>query len=463
MMTVHLIGLGGSGLSAIARYLLEKGYAVSGSDVKMTSVLQTLQSQGARVTIGHREENIRGADLIVRSSAVRDDNVEIQAAKQAGIPVMKRAEFLGEITQGHYCIAVAGTHGKTTTTAMISWVLTDLGLDPSYIIGGISRNLGSNAHAGKGGFFVIEADEYDHMFLGLSPAMAIITNVEHDHPDCFPTAEEFFQAFLNFIRRLDPNGVLIACAEDDGARRLARINREQSRSTFTYALSSQMPMVDYAIRNIQVNLRGGSDFTALFRGEELVDVSLLLPGEHNVCNALAALAVAHQLHLPLESIAKAIGKYTGTVRRFEIRGIKNGAIVIDDYGHHPTEIRATLAATRQRFPSGDIWAVWQPHTYSRTKLFADEFAAAFTDANHVIVTDVYGARETIDPGFSINRLLEKMNHPDASYASDFDQIVDQLNTSVRRGDVILVLSAGDADRISKKLLQEIRDDEKVTS
>lgn len=461
MITVHLIGIGGSGLSAIARYLLEKEYAVSGSDVKMTSMLQVLQSQGARIMIGHHEENIRGADLIVRSSAVRDDNVEILAAQQAGIPVLKRAEFLRELTQGHYCIAVAGTHGKTTTTAMISWILTELGLDPSFIIGGISRNLGTNAHAGKGGIFVIEADEYDRMFLGLSPALIVVTNVEHDHPDCFPTAEAFFQAFLDFIDRLEPTGSLIACADDEGARKLARINREKGRGTFTYALSSQIEMVDYTVRDIQANRNGNSDFTAIFRGKELTSVSLPLPGAHNVSNALAALAVAHRLQLPLESVAKAIGKYAGTARRFEIRGVKNGAVVIDDYGHHPTEIRATLAAARQRFPSGEIWAVWQPHTFSRTKLFADGFAGAFTEADHVIVTDVYGAREAVDPEFSIDRLVERMKHPDARYSHDFDQIVDQLNMSVRSGDVILVLSAGNADRISEKLLQEIENDWEV--
>ncbi len=454
MMTVHLVGIGGSGLSAIARYLLEKGYAVSGSDVKMTPMLQTLRSLGAQVIIGHHEENIRGADLIVQSSAVRDDNVEIRAAQQAGIPVMKRADFLGELTQNHYCIAVAGTHGKTTTTAMISWILTDLGLDPSYIIGGMSRNLGSNAHAGRGRIFVIEADEYDRMFLGLSPSLLVVTNVEHDHPDCFPTADAFFQAFLDLINRLEPTGTLIACADDDGASRLARVNRELERVTFTYALSRQMDRADYAATRIEVNQRGGSDFIALYHGEELLSVSLPLPGAHNISNALASLAVAHQLQLPLDSVAKAIGKYAGTARRFEIRGVKNGVVVIDDYGHHPTEIRATLAATRQRFPSGEIWAVWQPHTYSRTKLFAEGFAAAFTDADHVILTDVYAAREGVDPEFSIGHLLERMNHPDASYSPNFDHIVNHLSERARNGDVILVLSAGDADRISEMLLQE---------
>lgn len=461
MMTVHLVGIGGSGLSAIARYLLEKGYAVSGSDVKMTPQLQTLRSLGAKVMIGHHEENIRGADLIVQSSAVRDDNVEIRAAQQAHIPVMKRAEFLGTLTQNHYCIAVAGTHGKTTTTAMISWILTDLGLDPSYIIGGMSRNLGSNAHAGRGGIFVIEADEYDRMFLGLSPSLLVVTNVEHDHPDCFPTADAFFQAFLDLINRLEPTGTLIACADDDGASRLAQVNRELERTTFTYTLSRQTDRADYAATRIEVNQRGGSDFIALFRGEELVSVSLPLPGAHNISNALASLAVAHQLQLPLEPAAKALGKYAGTARRFEIRGVKNGVVVIDDYGHHPTEIRATLAATRQRFPSGEIWAVWQPHTYSRTRLFADGFAAAFTDADHVILTDVYGAREVVDPEFSISHLLEKMNHPDASYSPDFDRIVNHLGERAHSGDVILVLSAGDADRISEMLLQESRNEQEV--
>lgn len=461
MMTVHLIGIGGSGLSAIAGYLLEKGYAVSGSDVKMTPALRSLQSRGARIMIGHQEENIRGADLIVRSSAVRDDNVEILTANRAGIPVMKRAEFLGKLTEGYDCIAVAGTHGKTTTTALISWILTDLGFDPSYIIGGVSRNLGTNAHAGKGELFVIEADEYDRMFLGLSPALTVVTNVEHDHPDCFPSAGSFFQAFVDFINRLQPTGVLIADADDEGASRLVHINKDQKRTSLTYSISNRSEQVDYSVRNIQINKKGGSDFIAMHLGEDLIEVSLSLPGSHNISNALAALAVAHYLALPLESVANAIAKFAGTARRFEIRGIKNGVIVIDDYAHHPSEIRATLAAARQRFPLGEIWAVWQPHTFSRTKMFADGFAAAFKDANHVVVTDVFAARETVDPDFSISRLLEKMHHPDARYFSGFDQIVQQLNKRVKNGDVILVLSAGDADRISDNWLREQGNDLEV--
>lgn len=253
MKSVHLIGIGGSGLSAIARFLVEKGYTVSGSDVRINPAIQWLQSAGVRISIGHREENIRGADLIVRSSAIRDDNVEILAAKRADIPIMKRAEFLGQLMEGHYRIAVAGTHGKTTTTAMISWILTDLGQEPSFIIGGVARNLGTSAHVGRGSIFVIEADEYDHMFLGLSPELIVVTNVEHDHPDCFPTAKSFFQAFADFVERLAPGGMLIACGDDEGALSLAHLIKEQNRSTLTYGISSRDGMIDYTAQDVRAN------------------------------------------------------------------------------------------------------------------------------------------------------------------------------------------------------------------
>jgi UDP-N-acetylmuramate--alanine ligase len=463
---VHLIGIGGTGLSAIARVLLESGYQVSGSDRQLSALANELQSAGVAVSIGHNADNVAGADLVIRSSAIPDDNVEVQAARRLGTPVLKRAEFLGELLAGHTGIAVAGTHGKTTTTAMIAWMLAALGQDPSYIIGSVSANLGTNAHAGEGPAFVIEADEYDRMFLGLAPSIAVVTNIEHDHPDCYPTPEEFYQAFRLFMERLSPEGLLVACSDDRGAARLLSEARAEGRRVVSYGLAAWLgrPPVDVSAHAIAPNAAGGYHFAAVVKtgrapgAPAQVEVDLQVPGQHNVRNALGALAVADELDLPLEEAARALGEYRGASRRFELRGEAGGVTVIDDYAHHPTEIRATLAAARMRYPGRDLWAVWQPHTFSRTRALLDEFAAAFADADHVLVTGIYAARET-EPadGFSAQRVVAMMQHPDVHYIPELPKVTGYLLEHLEPEDVLLVLSAGDADQVSGQVLAGLQD------
>jgi UDP-N-acetylmuramate--alanine ligase len=457
MTNYHLIGIGGSGLSAIALVLLESGHAVSGSDRQLSPQVQALQAAGARLHLGHRAENLRGAQVVLRSSAIPDDNVEVQAALQAGIPVLKRADFLERLVAGKKVIAIAGTHGKTTTTAMVAWMLTTLAQDPSYVIGSVAMNLGRNAHAGNGDFFVIEADEYDHMFLGLRPTLAVVTNVEHDHPDFYPTPEEFQQAFRQFVGRLAPGGELIACADDPGAADLLAWAGEHGCQTYAYGLGEEC--YDCWAENLVPRPGAGYTFDVHYRaGGGGTAVSLQVPGEHNVRNALAALSVADRLRLDLEGAAGALEQFSGAGRRFEVRAEVAGVTVIDDYAHHPTEIRATLAAARARYPGRRLWAVWQPHTYSRTRLLLDEFRTAFQGADQVLVTDVYGAREALPAdGFSSRQIVEAIANAgvQAHDTPELGQARDYLARQVRPGDVVLVFSAGDAIQVSEGLTQDL--------
>jgi UDP-N-acetylmuramate--alanine ligase len=458
MKKVHLIGIGGTGLSAIARVLMERGHQVSGSDRELTPLAQQLIADGAQISIGHRAENIAGSDVVVRSSAVPDDNVEVQAARAAGIPVMKRSQFLGQILVDYSTIAVAGTHGKTTTSAMIAWMLAALNQDPSFILGGVSENLNANAHAGGGPYFVIEADEYDRMFLGLRPDIGVVTNVEHDHPDSFPTAQEFHQAFEDFVDRLTPDGVLLTCGDDPGARDLAQGKSLAGKDCFLYGLK-QSGSLDYHARGINPEDAGCYVFEAFYKDENLARIALQVPGIHNAQNGLAAMAVAHRLNLPLDAAASALGEYKGTGRRFEVRGEAGDVAVVDDYAHHPTEILATLAAARARYPDRQLWVVWQPHTYSRTRLLFDRFTRAFDQADHLVVTEVYAARELVQPDFSARQVVNAMQHPDVHFIPDFVMATAFLLARLQPGAVLLVLSAGDADVISSQVLAGLPESE----
>lgn len=462
---IHFIGIGGSGLSAIARLLLESGYTVSGSDRTLSPLAHELAAAGARVISGHRAENIQGVDLVVRSSAVPDSNVEVQAALAAGIPVLKRAQFLGRLMENHLAIAVAGTHGKTTITAMISWLLVRLGQDPSYIIGGTARNLdGKNAHAGKGRAFVIEADEYDRMFLGLNPDLIVVSSVEHDHPDCFPTAEDYTAVFAEFVRKLRPGGILLAAHDNQAASILAPV-APAGTQVFSYGAS---PNASYTAAEISLNRQGGFDYEAWAPAADgrktlLAKISLQVPGEHNVHNSLAALAAVHQAgFIPSESIeqaADALAAFSGAGRRFEVLGTIDGITVVDDYAHNPTKIQATLSAARSRYPGQRIWAVWQPHTFSRTITFLSEFTRSFSAADRVIITEVYAAREKAADfdNFSAAQVLAKMDHPGAQFIPSLEDTSTTLLSQLAPGDVMLVLSAGDADQISACVLAALKE------
>jgi len=459
MTHVHFIGIGGSGLSAIARLLLESGYKVTGSDMSLSPFATDLQNAGVQVFIGHHPRNITGADWVVRSSAVKDSNPEVEAAKQAGIPVYKRSDFLGQLMTHKRGIAVAGTHGKTTTTAMIAWILYEMKRDPSFIVGGTLNNLKTNARAGISDYFVIEADEYDRMFLGLKPQIAVVTNLEHDHPDIYPTFEDMYFAFQSFVDLLPLDGTLIACAEDEGAVPLLTHARRKGINVASYSIQGEMTINSpqwMQARTVKPNQRGGYDFSAMTNigNVSALNVSLQVPGEHNVRNALAALSVIATLGISLSDAAEALNRFTGTGRRFEVRGERRGVTLIDDYAHHPTEIRATLAGARARYPESRIWAVWQPHTYSRTQTLFYEFSRAFADAHEVLVTEIYASREARQE-FSSAEVVSAMPHPSARYSGSVEETKKYLLKNLRLGDVVIVLSAGDADQITSDLLKEL--------
>ena len=463
MTHVHFIGIGGSGLSAIARLLLESGYEVSGSDRALTPFADEVRKVGASVYIGHHPRNIGNADWVVRSSAVTDDNPEVQAAKRAGIPVYKRADFLGRLMENKTGIAIAGTHGKTTTTAMTAWVLSELGRDPSFIVGGVMNDLGVNAHAGKGSPFVIEADEYDYMFLGLKPQIAVVTSLEHDHPDLFPTLESMYMAFEKFVDLLPADGTLIVCAEDSGAAALIPHVRKSGRNVISYGMQGDMTIntpLWVQARDVQPNKRGGFDFTITSNIENKTSVSakvsLQVPGMHNVRNALAVFSIVGILGLSKTKAAEALGKFTGTGRRFQLHGEVGGISIFDDYAHHPTEIQATLAGARARYPERRIWAVWQPHTYSRTQTLFLEFSRAFKDADEVIVTEVYAAREPKQE-FTSAEIVGAMPHLSARYIATLSEVSNYLIENLRSGDVVLILSAGDADQVSEDVVKGLQE------
>jgi len=465
-MKTHFIGIGGTGLSAIARLLKESGYEVTGSDMNPSPFVDDLREMGIKVYIGHKAEQIGEADFIVRSSAIPDKNVEVIAAIEAGIPVYKRSDFLGSLMEDKIGIAIAGTHGKTSTTAMLAWTLTELGKDPSFIVGSIINGMGVNAHAGKGETFVIEADEYDRMFLGLKPKIGIITNLEHDHPDIYPTAESFREAFVDFIRLLPKDGTLIACGDDAGSAEMLTEARALNIDTLSYGFGNQLSVNSnqwITAENLEANSHGGYDCTCTLHNIQTCEpenistfkLSLQVPGKHNLLNALAVMSVIHQLDLSLDDAAEALGRFAGTGRRFDLVATVNGISIYDDYAHHPTEIRATLSAARARHPEARIWAVWQPHTYSRTRLLFDLFTQAFTDADKVIVTEVYKSREP-EEDFSSVQVVDAMSHPAAKFIAELEDVSDYLLENLRPDDVLLVLSAGDANEINQKVLAGLK-------
>src|SRR5512139_383437 len=463
MTHVHFIGIGGSGLSAIARLLLESGYTVSGSDRVMSPFADELRKAGAAVYIGHHARNLEGADWVVRSSAVTDDNPEFRAARQAGIPVYKRADFLGELMSDKTGIAIAGTHGKTTTTAMTAWMLRDLGRDPSFIVGGVIQNLGVNARAGRGSLFVIEADEYDNMFLGLKPQIEVITSLEHDHPDFFPTFDDMVASFRKFVDLLPAEGTLIACVEDPGAAEMLTYARKAGKNVVGYGVQGENTINSplwVTAREVKPNQRGGYNFVVSSNlgsaGLDSVEVSLQIPGIHNVRNALAVLAIADVLGMPRDKAARSLGEFAGTGRRFQLRGEVNGIRIYDDYAHHPTEIRATLEGARARYPGQRIWAVWQPHTYSRTKTLFLDFARSFKDADEVVVTEVYAAREPRED-FTSAEVVSSMPNLSARYIATLPEVTQYLLDNLKSGDVVLVLSAGDADQISTDVVKGLKE------
>ncbi len=456
---IHLVGIGGAGLSAIAGLLLERGYRVSGSDRRPNEATDELASRGATIFRDHQPEHVAGADLVLISSAVPEDNPEVVAARAVGIPVLKRAEFLGPLMEGLHGIGVAGTHGKTTTTGMIAIILWRAGMDPSLIIGGRlavgpAEGMPSTtiaARAGEGPF-VIEADEYDGMFLGLRLEVAVVTNVEWDHVDCYPTPAAFTQAFRQFVAQLPAYGLLVTCADDPAALAL-RDAVMPGVQVWTYGLSDG---ADWQARNLVPNPFGGFDAEVWHAGQRVAELQLPVPGRHNIRNALAALAVAYWHGIKPERAAKMLRDFRGAGRRFEVIGEAAGVTVIDDYAHHPTEVAATLSAARLRFATRQIWAVFQPHTFSRTKALLDDYAHSFDDADHVLVLDIYPAREKIDLGMHSRILVEHIEHPDVVYVGALEDAAAYLLARVAPDDIVITMSAGDGNRVGQLVLEGLR-------
>ncbi len=448
---VHIVGIGGAGMSAIARVLHGRGVAVQGSDRRASSLTAALQVEGIEVAIGHAPEHVWGADLVLASSAVPEDNVELREALARNIPVKRRPDFLGPLTAGYQVIAVAGAHGKTTVTAMISQVMLAAGLDPTYIVGGVITNLDTNAGAGEGPYFVIEADEYRQTFLALEPTIAVVTNVEFDHPDCYPALRHVRFAFGNFVDQVESDGLVIACGDDEIAHALAVSRHASGGQVMFYGRDANE---DYVWRacNVEPNDKGGIRFDALYRGEAMGSVSLQVPGSFNAVNALAALTVASALEIDWPVAREALEQFQGTARRFEVLGEVAGVTVVDDYAHHPTQIRGILEAARDRYGDRRLIAVWEPHTFSRIRALKEAFLGAFGGADEVAIMPIYAAREPDDGTLTSARLADQIDHPSVWAGGTLDEVVERLAASVRSGDVVLMLGAGNETLAGEKLL-----------
>jgi len=445
---IHFVGIGGIGMSGIAEVLLNLGYQVSGSDLKASEVTDHLKELGAKVVEGHRAENVGQVEVVVTSSAVHDDNPEVRAAKDRKIPVIRRAEMLAELMRMKYGIGVAGTHGKTTTTSLIGQVLTKGGFDPTLVIGGKVKTFGSNAKLGAGQYLVAEADEFDRSFLRLSPTIAVITTIEAEHLDCYKDLDEIKNAFVEFANKVPFYGAIVACLDEKGVQ--AILPRLEKRC-ITYGFS---PQAELKARDVKFN--GMETSFTVFNGRGVYGtIRLRIPGMHNVKNALAAVAVGLDLEIPFSQIAEALYEFNGVYRRFEIKGEKDGVLVIDDYGHHPTEIEATLKAAKDAFGRRVI-AVFQPHLYSRTRDFYREFGSGFHQADVLVVTDVYPAREQPIEGVSgrlVAAAARELGHRQVHYIADKKKIAGELKEISKSGDIIITLGAGDIYKIGEEFLK----------
>jgi UDP-N-acetylmuramate--alanine ligase len=451
LRSLHFIGIGGAGMSGIALVLHSRGYDVTGSDLKPSRYTALLEKGGVPVRIGHKAGNLDHPDVVVISSAIPAHNVELQEARRRGILVVKRAQALAWLVQAGRGIAVCGTHGKTTTTSMISRALVDGGSDPTFLVGGELNDLGSNARHGTGEFVVCEADESDGSLLLLRPEVAVLTNMELDHHSHYLHIEDVQRVFKEFLSRLPENGLLVYCAEDS---RVSALAKGVGCLTRSYGLDLS---ADYQAREV-TTIPPGSRFEIWSRGRQLASATLKVPGRHNVLNALACFATLTELGMAPESIISALATFSGAVRRFQLKGERDGVTVVDDYAHHPTELRATLRAARE----GDwarVIAVFQPHLYSRTEYLHAEFADALLEADVAVVTDVYGAREDPWPGVSgkliVDSMLGLVKNKPVVYLPRLASIVDYLQRVTAPGDLVLTLGAGDIHRVGERFLAAV--------
>ncbi|HYM37664.1 MAG TPA: UDP-N-acetylmuramate--L-alanine ligase [Nitrospiraceae bacterium] len=451
---IHLVGIGGAGMSGIAEVLLTLGYKVSGSDLQESDTTRRLRELGGKIFIGHQESNVGEAQVVVISSAVQPANPEVAAARAKVIPVIPRAEMLAELMRLKYGVAIAGAHGKTTTTTMVATVLAQAGLDPTIVIGGRVNALGSHARLGRSDLLVAEADESDGSFLKLAPTIVAVTNLDQEHLDHYGTMERLEQSFLEFINRVPFYGLAVLCTDDDHLRKLLpRVVRRYQ----TYGLRDNGGVTpDFRATDITMK-QWETDFRASFRGKNLGPFRLPAPGVHNVSNALAAIAVGMELDVPVDLIRKGLATFAGVERRFHLRGEKNGIMVVDDYGHHPTEIRATLAAAKQGW-NRRLVVLFQPHRYTRTRDLIGDFAHAFDQADVLFMTEIYAAGETPIPGVSGRQLAESVRaagHPSVTWAERRDGLAEQVRPTLQPGDLVLTLGAGDIWKTGVELLERL--------
>jgi UDP-N-acetylmuramate--alanine ligase len=434
---IHFVGIGGIGMSGIAEILAEAGISVSGCDLRTSAATDLLATRGIHVVIGHDPSHLEGADLVVVTAAV---NEEIEEARRRGVPVLRRSEILGQMVNAKRGIGISGTHGKTTTSAMVALVLAEAGLDPAILVGGMMANFGTNARAGKGEWFVVEADEYDRTFHQLRPDVAVVTNIEADHLEYYGSLEAIVEAFGVFLRNVRDDGVIVGCADDPVVARLLDASR---RRVVRYRLSDA--------RNLEFHERGSS-----FEVDGAGFFKLFVPGEHNVRNALAAIAGARELGIAPETISAALAKFLGVDRRFQILGDYSGAIIVDDYAHHPTEIRATLSAARRGYPGRRIVALFQPHLYSRTRDFARDFAEALRGADVAIVAPIYAAREKAIDGISARMIADAAK--DIEFGIEFidrgnNEIFNEMRRRLRPNDIFIAMGAGDVHEVAEMLVR----------
>jgi UDP-N-acetylmuramate--alanine ligase len=456
---LHFMGIGGAGMSGIAEILLEYDLEVSGCDQALGEVTARLSDLGAQIEQGHSPDHLDGIELLVISSAVAEENAEVREARRRGITVVRRAEMLGELMRLKYGIGVAGTHGKTTTTSLVGTLLTEAGLDPTVIVGGRLRLLGTGARLGKSDYLVAEADEYDRSFLRLTPVIAVVTNIDRDHLDTYGTLEAIEDAFVEFANRVPFFGRLIVCLDDPNVQKI--LPRVADRRIITYGLS---PQADISAVNLEAHA-GGSRFGVRLRGDRLLGridlgtIELPIPGRHNVLNALAAVGVGLSLRIDFDTITRALGGFKGVHRRFEQLGTWHGAVVVDDYAHHPTEMAATLQAARVTFPEGRVFAVFQPHLFTRTQDLSEELGRALLGADLAVVTDVYASREQPIPGITGELVVAaalRSGHRNVHYCPSWKDAPALLAGEVGPGDVVVTMGAGDVNRMAAALVAEGR-------
>ena len=448
---IHFIGLGGAGMSGIARIMLAKGINISGSDAKDSSVLSGLKTLGAQVFIGHAASNIGDADILVVSSAIDQSNPEIIAANDKGLVILTRAQALALLMSESKSVAVAGTHGKTTTTSMLTVALQQAGLDPSFAIGGMINRGGTNAHWGSGEIFIAEADESDGSFLAYKPFGAIVTNIELDHVDNFPDIESVNKIFVDFVNSIQPGGFLVAGIDSPGVAHLLSKIERRDIEIITYGESA-----DYSISHVSLQpTESHARITKL--GKVLGEISLTIPGNHNVENATAALATAIKLGAPVADLLVGLNKFSGAKRRFENRGTVGGVTVIDDYGHHPTEVKVTLETAKRFAGSGRVIAIFQPHRYSRTAMFVDQFAEVLQLADHTYLLEIYAASEAAMPGVSSILIANAMKSESVTFEPSMIDVVSYAVSEAKPGDLIITLGAGDVNLLVPLILQTLEE------